>query len=330
MAIRVSDLVFDYPDKRALYDVSFAIPENSITALVGPNGAGKTTLLRCLAALETPVSGSVHLGELAVLDSPREAHRRLGYLSDFFGLYEELTVAQCLQFVAASYKLDNAAQAIEQVVTELGLQSYYGTRAGALSRGWRQRLGIAQAIVHQPEFLLLDEPASGLDPEARHELAELLTRLRANGMTILVSSHILAELEAYSTHMLVLEQGRILGLKAIGDQTVNGEQKINARLLRIQILPGETTDSFQHCFEHPGFLLSKQTDDELFGSFTGSEQEQHRFLQGLIEAGVPIMQFHVLDRDMQNVYLDMLKQARTALPSGIAKSSGITTSSGIK
>ncbi len=215
--IVVEDLVFEYPGVRALDGVSFAIDQGGITALVGPNGAGKTTLMQCMAALATPFSGRVVLDGNDVHEHPRESHREMGYLSDFFGLYDDLTIRRCLDYRAMSQGIGAARRraAIVLAATQVGLSEHLAQKAGELSRGLRQRLAIAQAIVHQPRFLLLDEPASGLDPEARQNLSDLLRALAANGMTILVSSHILAELEDYSTHMLILNQGRILEHRGI-------------------------------------------------------------------------------------------------------------------
>ncbi|MCK4509545.1 MAG: ABC transporter ATP-binding protein, partial [Desulfuromonadales bacterium] len=210
--IEVNDLVFEYPGTRALDGVSFRIEPGNITALVGPNGAGKTTLLRCMAALEVPLHGEVRIDGENIHEDPRSCHRKLGYLSDFFGLYDELTVRQCLLHAAASRGILAGEQlrVIEQAADRLGISDRLEMRAGALSRGLRQRLAIAQAVVHEPQILMLDEPASGLDPEARHSLAELFLTLRDQGMTLVVSSHILSELDEYSTDMLVLRDGRIL------------------------------------------------------------------------------------------------------------------------
>ena len=187
--IDVSDLVFEYPSHRALDGIGLHIARGSVTALVGPNGAGKSTLLRCLAGLEQPLSGQIRVHGIDVATQPRQVHRHLGYLSDFFGLYERLTVAQVAQ--------------------QLDLLPLLQRLPSQLSRGQRQRLAIGQAIVHQPAVLLLDEPASGLDPEARASLAQLMRQLQAQGMTLIVSSHILSELDEYCTHILALRAGRI-------------------------------------------------------------------------------------------------------------------------
>ena len=209
--IEIEDLVFEYPGQRALDGVNLHICTASVTALVGPNGAGKSTLLRCLAGLERPLSGRIHVNGIDVIEQPRLAHRHLGYLSDFFGLYERLTVAQALECAALAMGLGRAqARAcVPQVAQALNLQALLMRQPTQLSRGQRQRLAIGQAIVHAPQVLLLDEPASGLDPEARADLAHLFRQLHAQGMTLLVSSHILSELDKYCSHLLALRDGRI-------------------------------------------------------------------------------------------------------------------------
>ncbi|MDO4794898.1 MAG: ABC transporter ATP-binding protein [Brachymonas sp.] len=209
--IRVEGLVFDYPGHRALHGVSLHIPAATVTALVGPNGAGKSTLLRCIAGLDQPLAGRITIAGIDVLEHPRQVHKKLGYLSDFFGLYQQLTVRQCLHHAATAQGLTDA-QAQERVLTvarQLGLTPKLNALASKLSRGQRQRLAIGQAIVHAPQVLLLDEPASGLDPEARAHLSQLFRQLHAQGMTLLVSSHILSELDEYCTHILSIREGHI-------------------------------------------------------------------------------------------------------------------------
>ncbi len=215
--LEVRSLRFDYPNHPALVDVSFNLAAGSVTALVGPNGAGKSTLMRCIAGLAEPLSGAVYLNGVAISDNPRLAHRDIGYLEDEFGLYDELTASQCLHYAAAARGVPDAAlnARTEAVAAQLDISHCLPKRVHELSRGQRQRVAIGQAIISAPKLLVLDEPASGLDPEARASLAGLFKRLQADGITLLVSSHILTELEAYSTHMLVLRAGRMIEYRAL-------------------------------------------------------------------------------------------------------------------
>src|SRR5262245_20141328 len=207
--LRDENLTFDYPVHRALSDISFAIEPGTITALVGPNGAGKTTLLRCLAALDRPGAGRVRLDAIDVHETPRAAHERMAFLPDFFGVYDDLMVRQCLDYKARAHGVpgERRRAAIGAAAERLGIADRLNDFAGTLSRGLKQRLAIAQAIIHAPQLALLDEPAAGLDPEARYSLAAVFRGLRADGMTLIVSSHILAELEDYSTDLLPIRDG---------------------------------------------------------------------------------------------------------------------------
>src|ERR1044072_3459514 len=150
--IRVEHLIFDYPGHRALDDVSFEIKPGTITALVGPNGAGKSTLMRVCSGLERPFAGRVPRQDTDVHESPREAHERMGYLADFFGLYDEMTVRQCLEYRAAAQGVSKQTQcdAVELAAGRMDLSDRLNQRAGELSRGLRQRLAIAQATIHNP------------------------------------------------------------------------------------------------------------------------------------------------------------------------------------
>lgn len=214
----VDGVCFEYGAVRALEQVGFGLEQGAVTALVGPNGAGKTTLLRCLAGLERPYAGTIAVDGVDVVGQPRLARGLVGFQQDFFGVYDALSVGRNLVHAAAIQGV--AAELLDQRVLwaaqAVGLDQRMADRAGSLSRGLRQRLAIARAIVHHPRLLLMDEPASGLDPEARHRLSALIRDLRGMGMTLVVSSHILAELEDYSTHMLTLRAGRASGPVAVG------------------------------------------------------------------------------------------------------------------
>lgn len=232
--LEVRSLRFDYPNHPALVDVTFTLAAGSVTALVGPNGAGKSTLMRCIAGLAEPLAGAVYLNGVAITDNPRLAHRDIGYLEDEFGLYDELTASQCLRYAAAARGVPDANldARTETVAAQLDIAYCLPKRVRELSRGQRQRVAIGQAIISTPKLLVLDEPASGLDPEARASLAGLFRRLQADGITLLVSSHILTELEAYSTHMLVLRAGRMIEYRALSTVAADATPLKSARRKR--------------------------------------------------------------------------------------------------
>src|ERR1043166_1490512 len=284
--ISVDDLVFEYPGLRALDRVSFRVAPGSIVALVGPNGAGKTTLLRCLAALDRPLSGRIQIDGIDVLEQPRETHRRVGYLSDFFGLYDLLTVRQCLSYVAQAHGIaaERVAEAVERTVLALGLSDRLDTRVGELSRGLRQRVAIGQAIIHAPRVLLLDEPASGLDPEARHSLAELFVRLGNTGMTLLVSSHILAELEQYSSQMLILRDGRILEQPSEGGGLHGGT--------RMRISLAHAAESLERALAaQAGVRVLSADPNGASIMLAGDDHARHQLLKALLDQGFPVSAF---------------------------------------
>lgn len=268
--IAIDDLVFEYPGQRALDGVSLHLPAGSVTALVGPNGAGKSTLLRCMAGLDQALSGRIVVHGVDVAESPRQVHRHIGYLSDFYGLYERLSARQCLHYAALAMGVApaQAPQRVQAVAAQLDIAPLLERLPSQLSRGQRQRLAIGQAIIHQPAVLLLDEPASGLDPEARASLSQLMRQLQAQGMTLVVSSHILSELDEYCTHILALRAGRIESHAPL--------QPTHAQQAQLQLFALE--------------LAQPPTPEQLYTWFTEHAQVQlHDSAQALQAPGQPLL-----------------------------------------
>ncbi len=301
MMISVKNLCFDYPEKRALHDISFEIEPHSITALVGPNGAGKTTLLRCLAALDSWTLGEITIAGINVEEDPRGLHKICSYLSDFFGMYDELTVEKSLTFIAMSHGAP-ANQQAEMCVTaakNLNVMEYFDKTVGSLSRGLRQRVAIAQAIVVPPQLLILDEPASGLDPQARFDLSKMLITLKKQGITIIVSSHILSELEDYSTHMLMIENGKIR------KQCALDQHQSTQRVYKLTL--NEPIADFQTSLEACGLSIIESQEQTALVTLA-EHLDSKTILQTLIKLDIPVEHFSLEKQSMQQVYLSAQKE----------------------
>ncbi len=296
--IEVKDVVYDYPSARALHGVSFKVEAGAVLAMVGPNGAGKTTLLRCMAALDDAAEGTITIGGLDTRDDPRGVHGAIGYLPDFFGLYEDLSVRRALTYAARSRGVSEAAApaAVEQAAARVQLTDRLEMRAGELSRGLKQRLAIGQTIVHQPRVLLLDEPAAGLDPEARRALSDLILRLAGEGMTIVVSSHILSELEDYSTQMLMIRDGRVAGggVVAAGAGVRDGT--------RISVTFVNPPADLDKVLGELDIALERRDGDSAI-LLAGSGQDDAAVLAGLIGAGLKVSAFQPTRRTLEDAYL---------------------------
>ena len=226
----------------------------------------------------------------------------VGYLSDFFGLYDRLTVSQCLHFVARAQGItsEDCQQAITRVSEQLNITDRLQNKPSELSRGLRQRVAIAQAIIHQPKVLLLDEPASGLDPEARHALADLFLQLQQQGMTLIVSSHILAELEAYCSDMLILRAGQVVEHIAI-------EQKVK-QLKQFKLVLTRPDKRLSSILSEYDKIFDLQIDGQqaLF-KLNGDQAVQHELLTLLMASDLTVCEFSMLTANLQDAYLNTVK-----------------------
>jgi ABC-2 type transport system ATP-binding protein len=296
--IEVKDVVYDYPTQRALHGVSFTVEAGAVLAMVGPNGAGKTTLLRCMAALDNPTEGSIAIAGLDTRADPRGVHAAIGYLPDFFGLYEELSVRRALTYAARSRGVPpaDAPKAVEEAAARVQLSDRMEARAGELSRGLKQRLAIGQTIVHRPRVLLLDEPAAGLDPEARGALSELILRLSKDGMTIVVSSHILAELEDYSTRMLMIRDGQVAGggVVAAGGGVRDG--------VRVEAAFTDPPADLEERVASLGLTLERRDGDSVV-LLAAEGEDDSAVLGRLVGAGLKVRAFAPVTRTLEDAYL---------------------------
>lgn len=239
--VRTSGLTKRYGALPAVNEVSLNVQRGSITGLIGPNGAGKTTLMTMVASLLRPSSGSVSVDGFDPALQSQQVRKRTGYMPDGLGVYEGLDVGGYLEFFAGAYRIptNEWAPLIDGLLELVDLDVKRDSPVNSLSRGMKQRLSLARSLVHDPDLLLLDEPASGLDPRARIELRELLWQLQSMGKTIIVSSHILSELQEICSHVAIMEAGRLL-VEGSPDDIV--KRLGGDRTIRVTFDDGSTAD----------------------------------------------------------------------------------------
>ena len=232
--VAVHDLHVRYGRTHAVRGLSFTIARGEIYGFIGPNGAGKTSTIKVLATLLRPSFGRVLVAGHDVAREPEAVRRKIGYMPDFFGVYDDLTAAEYLHFFAAAYRIPAAKRGalIRDVLALTDLVEKHDAPVDGLSRGMKQRLSLARVLLHDPELLLLDEPASGLDPRARIEMRELLKELQALGKTIIVSSHILHELAQFCSHIGIIEAGGLVAHGSLRDiyRTLSLRRTIHVQL----------------------------------------------------------------------------------------------------
>jgi ABC-2 type transport system ATP-binding protein len=210
--IETKNLTKNYGNLTAVDDLDLTIKDGDIFGFIGPNGAGKTTTMRILVTLLEPTHGRAFINGLNVTKDGKKVRRLVGYMPDFMGVYDDLKVFEYLEFFAAAFGIERKKRKsiVEGVLELTDLESKKSATVDSLSRGMQQRLGLARVLIHDPKVLILDEPASGLDPRARIEIRELLRELKRMGKTIMISSHILSELEEICDHVGIIEHGKLV------------------------------------------------------------------------------------------------------------------------
>jgi len=287
---------------QAVRGISLHAAPGEVTALVGPNGAGKTTLLLILATLLTPDAGEVRVAGHDPVTEPDAVRAAMGWSPDFFGMYDNLTAREYLEFFAAAYRLPRATAAQRATeLLELARLAEYGDRpVHVLSRGQKQRLALTRALVHRPAVLLLDEPAAGLDPYSRVELRMLLRRLAAEGAAVLVSSHILSDLEEMADRVVFVDRGVTVGEHHIADLPRARRRTWRVRALDHAALATALGDRALGSRDQPG---TSWLDVEL-----ESEQQAAELLAELVRAGVLVTAFAPVGGALEAAYLELVDE----------------------
>lgn len=310
--VRTEGLVKRYDGTLAVAGVDLTVDQGEIFGLVGPNGAGKTTTLRILATLLRPSAGIAEIAGHSVTRNPDDVRRVLGFMPDAFGVYDDMKVWEYLDFFARCYGIDAPARRriIGDLLDLVDLGDKRDAYVQTLSRGMQQRLCLAHALVHDPTVLLLDEPASGLDPRARVELRELLRELRNLGKTILISSHILPELEELCTSVAIVDHGQVLAQGRIAD--IERRLRFGA-VLRVRLLAeGDALEAARDWFAADAEVASAVLLDDgtIELGFRGDDAASARLLAAAIGHGLTIVSFARAASDLEELFLQVTATER--------------------
>lgn len=304
MSIEVQGVRRAFGDVLAVDSISLTAEPGEVTALIGPNGSGKTTLLLMLATLLVPDQGQIRIDGLDPVSQPTEVRARIGWMPDGFGTWDALTVREVLHTIAAAYRIppDRARARTDELLHTVHLEDLGDRRARVLSRGQKQRLGLARALINDPTVLLLDEPASGLDPRSRIELRDVLRSLAAQGKTVLVSSHILTELQEVADRAVIVARGRSLETQSLDSDFV----ATGMASWRIDSLDPEKLASWLEEHHVPANRVGGGlTEVEVAG-----EENAARLLADLVRDGIRVIAFTPSQGALESAYLAATEDRR--------------------
>ncbi len=285
----------------ALDSLSMNITENSIFGFVGPNGAGKTTTMKIMAGLLKADSGGIYINGEDILKNPKSIRDKIGYMPDFFGVYDDLKVSEYMDFYAGTYYIPYAERGtlIDNLLEVVDLTDKKDTYVDSLSRGMKQRLCLARSLIHDPDLIILDEPASGLDPRARVEMKEILKELREMGKTIIVSSHILPELAEMCSEIGIIDHGKL-----VTQGTVNEiMNRINKRrLVKVKLSNGK--ENLIRLLKEQSTVkeITENTDNVEF-AFEGTNDNLTSILRNIIMNGIPIYSFAENEGNLEEIFM---------------------------
>ena len=301
--LTIKNLRKRYGNFQALDGLNLEVADGELFGFVGPNGAGKTTTLKILAGLLVPDEGEVEIGGLDVYSDGKELRRRIGYVPDFFGVYDNLKVSEYMEFFASCYGLSGlmGRKRCEELLDQVKLSDRADFFVDSLSRGMKQRLCLARALIHDPGLLILDEPTSGMDPRTRMEFKEMLKELCAEGKTILVSSHILSELSQMCTDIGIIDAGKIV----LSGNMAEIRQKVNdSNPLLIRIC-GESRTAIGILKKDPRVQTIAIRDEDIIVNFHGNRQAEAELLYSLMEAGIPVSGFIREQGDLESIFMQI-------------------------
>ncbi|MFD1206821.1 MULTISPECIES: ABC transporter ATP-binding protein [Sporosarcina] len=307
--IEIKGLTKKYGSFTALDHLDLTLNEGTVFGFVGANGAGKSTTFLILSTLLQATSGEVLIDGINVREQPSEIRKLIGYMPDFFGVYDQLKTDEYLDFYGASYgiPLEERKKLIPQLLELVNLSHKRYDYVDLLSRGMKQRLCLARCLIHDPKVLILDEPASGLDPRARIEMRDILRTLKGMGKTILISSHILPELAEMCDEIGVIDNGKLIAHGSVSEiqKKLQGEKVITVRI-------ASHLDEAVAFFEEQPFVSSIEELEDGNGltfQYKGTEEEQIELLKRAITKGVPILTFMEHVTNLEDVFMEITKGA---------------------
>lgn len=304
--VEINHLRKEYGDLVAVKNLSLTLNEGEIFGFIGPNGAGKTTTIKILATLLEPSAGSAKVDGIEVAHDPEAVRSKIGYMPDAFGVYDDFKVWEYLDFFAASYRVPKSDRPglIDLVLDLTNLSVKKDAYVESLSRGMKQRLCLARTLVHNPKVLLLDEPASGLDPRARIEIKELLKELRNMGKTIIVSSHILPELADFCTSVGIIERGEMIVAGPI-DKIM--KDVLGGRVLELRVPEADRTQALAVLRDVEHVREVALVSETIRVDYAGTLDDQSEVLLALIQNGVRVQTFAEQDTDLEDIFLRVTK-----------------------
>jgi ABC-2 type transport system ATP-binding protein len=306
--IETINLTKKYGSFTALDSLNLKIEKGTVFGFVGHNGAGKSTTFSILATLLSPTSGTAFINGFDVTKDPKQVRKHIGYMPDFFGVYDQFKTVEYLDFYGASYGIPKSEREIliPQLLELVNLSNKKDAYVDVLSRGMKQRLCLARSLIHDPEVLILDEPASGLDPRARIEMREILKELKNMGKTIIISSHILPELAEMCDEIGVITNGKLVASGSVAS--------IQKQLQANKVIHVRVTSDIEKAMlffeDEPkisGLSKHERHDQTLLFSYTGSDEEQVELLKKAILAGLQITSFNEEETDLEDVFLEITK-----------------------
>ena len=301
--LQIEGLVRHFDGVRAVDDVSFSGDRGKVLGFIGPNGAGKTTTMRIRATRDTPQHGDARIGGYSVVDDPEKVRRITGFMPDYAGVYANTTVTEYLDVFARAYDLrgETRRKAVANIIDFMAIGDLSDRHVESLSKGLKQRVALGRALIHDPQLLILDEPAANLDPRARIEFRALIRELAADGRTILLSSHILTELTEMCDAVAVIEKGRILATGTVQEILENVRRR---RILSIR-LARPAGDIEQFLLEQASITRVHEAGGRVQFEFGGGDEEQVALIARLVAAGYPVLEFTAQNAGLEDLFIEI-------------------------